>query len=56
MVFKFSLDRLPITLSSEAISLGSRPFHFFNAWCDHLELRLVVKEEWNRSSVNPCDF
>lgn len=45
VVFKFPLDHLPIMLSSEVISHRLRPFCFFNVWCEHAELRSVVKEQ-----------
>lgn len=42
-LFKFSLDHLPIMLSSMIVSLGPKPCKVFNVWRDDPELYSVVK-------------
>lgn len=31
------------------LSLGSRPFRFFNAWVEYPKLHTIVKEKWEKS-------
>lgn len=51
VVFKFYSNHLPILLLSNVISYDPCLFSFFNTWSDHLNLRSVVKEEWEGSGV-----
>lgn len=47
--FKFSSDHVSIVHALKVLSSAPQPFQFFNMWCDHPNLKTLVKEEWVRN-------
>lgn len=60
VVFRLISDHIPIVLSIGQLSYSSRPFKFFNTWCNDRDLQSLVSNVWqelqNRPSCLWCKF